>query len=264
MSTFQGLLHTHSTHSYDGKLSLPELKAFLLERDIFFACMSEHTDEMTAAGAAAFVTECRELSDDSFVFVPGFEVPYKDAHILQFGSTDFLGQFADATMLRTWSNEAALTILAHPVRNKFALDVVMEEVIDGVEIWNQQYDGKLVPRTRAANLLRQLRVAQPSLIATGGVDFHRSEHFGAPITTMELDTLSEVSILAALTSSQFSFGTEALLIDPDADWNPSIKEHLLSSISVGVISAGKQVNKILFSLGFSLPKSWKEKIRKVF
>ena len=264
MNTYCGVMHMHSTHSYDGKLSLSELKALLLEHGYSFACMSEHTDEMTAKGAEAFVAECRALSDDTFVFVPGFEVPYKDAHILQYGSTDFLGQFADRDRLLAWSAEAPLTILAHPVRNQFVLDSAMEEAIDGVEIWNQQYDGKLVPRTRAANLLRDLRTADQNLIATGGVDFHRREHLGPPQTVMELSELSDSAILEALGSNRFSFGAEALLIDPDAEWQPTVQEHLASVLSVAVITNGKRVNRWLAHLGISLPRRLKERVRKVF
>ena len=78
----KGILHCHSTYSYDAKLSLPELKKLLQKKGLSFACMTEHTDELTKERAVAFVEECRSLSDGSFIFIPGFEVPYKHAHIL--------------------------------------------------------------------------------------------------------------------------------------------------------------------------------------
>ena len=252
----------HSTHSYDGKLSLRELKDFLLERDISFACMSEHTDEMTADGAEAFVAECRALSDESFVFVPGFEVPYRRAHILQYGSEVFRGQFADEEMLQQWSAEASLTVLAHPIRNRFVVDPTMEELIEGVEIWNQQYDGKQVPRTRAATLLRELRSANPTLLAAGGIDFHRSEHFGAPWVELELESLSEAAVLSKLGAGEYVFGTDTLQIEGRGDWQPRLGEHAVSVASIAIINWGKFVNKVLFSLGLSLPTTWKQWIRR--
>ena len=263
MSTHRGILHIHSTHSYDGKLSLPELKAFLQERDITFACMSEHTDEMTATGAAAFVAECRALSDESFVFVPGFEVPYRRAHILQFGSTNFLAQTADEACLTAWSKEAPFTVLAHPIRNNFVVDQTMAACLDGVEIWNQQYEGKQLPRTRSATLLRSLRKTNSKLLATGGIDFHRPEHFGSPVTEIEMDTLSETNILQALTAGRYAFGTDTLQIEATGDWRPTLLERLQSTLSISVIDLGKFVNKLLFSLGLSLPKSLKQKVRRL-
>lgn len=259
---YRGILHAHSTYSYDGKLSLAELKSLLQAEGVQFACMSEHTDELSAEAAAAFVAECRALSDERFIFVPGFEVPYQKAHILQFGCTTFFGQTADGALLKAWSAAAALTVLAHPVRNDFLLDEVMSEAVDGIEIWNQQYEGKHVPRMASVQLLRNLRSSQPALYATGGVDFHRPEHFGTPLTTMELATLSEPAICEALSQGRFSFGSPTLTIAATEQWQPNFSTQLQSMAAVGVIGSGKFVNKVLANLGVSLPTSWRQRIRK--
>lgn len=258
---YQGIIHAHSTYSYDGQLSLEDLKYFLIERGISFACMSEHTDEMDLPASQEFVAECRRLSDDSFVFVPGFEVPYKDAHILMLGCEMFVSSFADAHELRAWSFNCSLTLLAHPVRNKFRVDGDLLSVLDGVEIWNQQYEGKRVPRTESVSLLASLRQDKPGLLATGGIDFHREEHFGAPQTTMELEALTEENIIAALKAGEYTFGHDTLTIDAKESWTPALGQRLSSRSSIVVINGGKFVNKTLASLGLSLPKSLKRLIR---
>lgn len=253
----------HSTHSYDGKVPLRELKEQLKTAGVSFACMSEHTDELTPETAAAFVAECRELSDESFVFVPGFEVPYRDAHILMLGCTSFVSQIADASQLRAWRAAAALAILAHPVRNRFLLDEVMREVIDGVEVWNQQYDGKRVLRPRAWKLLRVLRKERAGLIATGGLDLHRPEHLTYPRVTLRVAKLSEAAILDALKNGAFEFGTATCRVPAKGEWVGAGKLglHIKSAVSIAVIGLGKTINGALAKTGLSLPRGLRRAIR---
>jgi predicted metal-dependent phosphoesterase TrpH len=259
----KGAIHVHSTYSYDGKESLRALRDFLLEKGVTFCCVTEHADQMTIEQAQLFVQECKALSGSQFVFIPGFEVPYKKAHILLIGTEVFLAQKADAEILKTWSSKSVLTILAHPVRNSFKLDAVMEEVIDGVEIWNQQYEGKRVPRTRSASLLRKLQSRNSMLLAFGGLDFHRKEHFGSPLFTLEVERVSSDAILHALTDGKYVFGTEKIAVSSTGLWKGSggAWHILLSLISIFVIVAGKTVNALLALLGVSLPKGLKRAIR---
>lgn len=258
---YRGLLHAHSTHSYDGKLSLTELKAEAMARGLSFICMTEHTDQMTPEGARAFVAECRSLSDQSFVFVPGFEVPYGYAHVLHFGATDFQTKGAEnAAELTAWRRVTPLVVLAHPVRNAFVVDEPLRATIDGVEVWNQQYDGKAVPRTRSVALLEALRQEKP-LLATGGVDIHRREHFGSPVTSIELPALSEVGILSALKRGQFSYGHEGYRVYATTTLRMSGWNRTVSFGSCAVIALGKLVNRTLARFGLRLPKTMTRAIR---
>jgi len=256
----------HSTYSYDGKLSLIELKNFLVRQGISFCCMTEHTDEMTFDAAHAFVTECKKLSDGSFVFIPGFEVPYKDAHILHIGAEEFVCQFADAEQLSAWRKVAPLVVLAHPVRNKFTLDSAMESTIDGVEVWNQQYEGKFAPRVRSLKLLKKLRRKTGCLFATGGLDLHREEHFGAPLTTIEIDSLSQQNILRALTDGAYTFGNDSYSLSSEGSLQKGgvFSVHYKSAFSILIITLGKFVNKTLANLGLSLPPGVRQTIRTRF
>lgn len=264
---YQGVVHMHSTYSYDGKLTLPELKTALIKEGLSFACMSEHADEMTPESAAVFVEECRALSDDSFVFVPGFEVPYKDPkvyHVLMIGTTEFVGAFArDAQSLRDWASRATLVFLPHPVRNRFIYDDTLREIADGVEIWNQQYDGKRVPRTRAHKLLKDLRKERPELLATGGLDLHRAEHLTYPRYEMELSKLSEDAILDALKVGKYAFGNRACTVSGTGEWGDAgkLSARFASTLSTTIILASKKTNKVLAALGLSFPKSLKRAIR---
>jgi predicted metal-dependent phosphoesterase TrpH len=259
--TYRGILHAHSTHSYDGKLSLSELKAVLKTQGVAFACMTEHTDQMTPEGARLYVEECRALSDETFVFVPGFEVPYGKAHVLHIGAEDFVCQEATTKVeLAAWRQVAPLVVLAHPVRNAFVVDGALLSVLDGIEIWNQQYEGKGAPRTKSVALLNALRRQKP-LLATGGIDLHRVEHLGSPYITLEIDTLSEREIVSALSAGQCSFGSARHNIKATEVWQPSLVTQLESYVSCAVISVGKAVNRTLAARGIRLPKGLVRSIR---
>lgn len=259
----KGIIHCHSTYSYDGKESLVNLKQFLIERGIRFCALTEHTDFLTKESAAEMVLEAKALSDENFVFIPGFEVPYKDAHILMIGSEEFLGQKSDRELLKEWSKKSRLTVLAHPVRNKFEVDEVMLEAIQGIEVWNQQYEGKIVPRPKSLKLLQALKYKKLELLATGGTDFHRQEHFGAPIYELEVDRLTAEEILSKLTTGKYKFGNDEVMISSEGLLLNKISNLAFkSTLSVFVINSGKFTNKVLAVFGLKFPKALKQLVRR--
>ncbi len=261
----KGITHVHSTYSYDAKMSLRELRDFFVTRGIRFACMTEHTDELTPERAGAFVKECEALSDDLFRFIPGFEVPYKRAHVLMIGSREFFGTYAATSDdLLPWARSSKFVVLAHPVRNGFVVDDALLSYIDGLEIWNQQYEGKRVPRVRSLKLFETLRKKKQTLIATGGVDLHRSEHFGAPIITLDVESLTEDCVIEKLKTGAFTISSDhALVYGSLPDVHEIIQKYRIQShVSVIVIVFGKLVNKVLASIGLSLPKRMKQLVRR--
>lgn len=261
----KGILHCHSTHSYDAKLSLPELKALLQQNGVRVACMTEHTDELTKDRAQAFIQECEKLSDDTFMFIPGFEVPYKRTHILLVGMREFFGSYApELSALKLWTRKASFVVLAHPVRNAFMVEDGLLEQIDALEVWNQQYDGKRVPRTRSLRLLEKLRIKKETLLATGGVDFHRKEHFGAPIVTLSVDTFTESAIIEKLKMGAYVISSpHATFFGTLPNISEIIQKHWFDSrISVSIVFVGKWVNRTLRMFGISFPKSFKQLVRK--
>ncbi len=261
----KAILHTHSTYSYDAKLSLPELKSLLQQNGVSVACMTEHTDELTKERARIFVEECERLSDDTFMFIPGFEIPYRRTHILLVGMREFFGSYApELPALHLSTRKASFVVLAHPVRNAFSVEDGLLEQIDALEVWNQQYDGKRVPRTRSLRLLEKLRAKKPTLLATGGVDFHRKEHFGAPIVTLSVDTFTESAITQKLKTGAYVISSEhARFFGTLPNIHETIKKHWFDSrISVSIVFVGKWVNRTLRMFGISLPKSLKQLVRK--
>jgi hypothetical protein len=266
-----GILHAHSTYSYDGKLTLSELRALCIEKGIQFVCMTEHTDELDAARAEAFVRECDALSDDRFRFVPGFEVPYhiegtnEHAHVLMIRCRGFYGIYARTfSELAPWIEASSYVVLAHPVRNHFKLDPNLAKSIHALEVWNQQYEGKRVPRTRSLTLLGELRKENSHLHALGGVDFHRKEHFGTPQLVLDVTVLTEEAIIGALKAGEYKvLGHNVIFYATETNLDSLKQKHRFeSTLSVAIIVLGKWVNKMLAKVGVKLPKALKQLIRK--
>lgn len=260
-----GIIHCHSTYSYDAKMSLRELRELFVQNGIQFVCMTEHADELTKERAAAFVGECESLSDATFRFIPGFEVPYRRAHILMIGMRDFFGSYApDLDALRVWTRHVPFVVLAHPVRNRFVVEDGLLDQIDALEVWNQQYEGKRVPRVRSLKLYDRLKRKKETLVAIGGIDFHRKEHFSAPLVHLDVESLDEETIIEKLKVGAFTVTSDrALMYGSLPNARELIAKHRFEShLSVTIIVLGKLVNKVLATFGLKLPKSLKERIRK--
>lgn len=256
---YTGYLHVHSTYSYDGSVPLSEIVALLHAAGHSFVCMSEHTDTLTTETAAAFVAACREHTTADFVVVPGFEVPYGRAHLLALGATTLpstsIGTDAE---LDAWRRAAPLFLLAHPVRNHFVVPSELAALLDGVEVWNQQYDGKLRPRTKS---VRSASVLALGTLRTGGLDFHRGEHVGAPVVTLDVSQLTEAAVIGALKNGSGTFGSTAVTLPLRGSWQPTLGDRFLSSVSVRIIWLGKFVNRTLKRLGLRLPRFLRVAIR---
>lgn len=66
--------------------------------------MTEHTDTLTPELAEDFVRECDRLCDETFRFVPGFEVPFEGAHVLMVGARTCVSQYASTIeTLQKWT-----------------------------------------------------------------------------------------------------------------------------------------------------------------
>lgn len=257
-------LHLHSTYSYDAKLSLSELKQVLLARGVTCALMTEHTDEMTEEKAKAYIAECAELSDDSFLFIPGFEISYSSTHILAPGCTTFLSQHATRDELIAWRTHAPLMVLAHPHRNGYRTDMIPDGILDGIEIWNAQYDGKVVPRNGARRMYARLARTTRNLGAFCGWDFHRASHAGGPVIALDVPERTHEAVIAALCARTFTLRSSVVevradgaLMSGDPRW-----VYVMSAGYVAFIRVGKVVNRVLAALGLKLPQGLVAQVRK--
>ena len=205
-----------------------------------------------------------DLSDEKITLIPGFEVPYKDAHILMIGVDHFVKNGPNtANELLLWKKHAQLAIWAHPHKNKYLLYDAIKAVIDGIEVWNSQYDGKLAPRMKVLSSLLGLRERGQKSIAFAGLDFHRKEHAGGPSIIVECPN-NQHDILETIKKGDFVLKNKQVTIRS----NGTILKGILplmkfqSAYRILVISFFKKVSKITASLRIPIPQKLRHNIRK--
>lgn len=254
---YEGVSHVHSSYSYDGKNTLKELRGAFLARGIRFALMSEHTDGLESGAARRFIQECRSLSDGEFVFVPGFEAPYLGTHVLAYGVSEYIEGPSDEC-LRKWKAQGALLVVAHPHRNGYKTDRFLQENLDGVEIWNSQYDGIYAPRSGARGLFKRLTAMSSSISAWGGIDLHRLTHINGPRLALDAETLSESGVLARLRGRNFQIKRGSVLLDADGKVSSGRFLGFLGIVMPAVVGCLRSASSLLAKIGIrSFPlKSW--------
>src|ERR671918_2188878 len=89
----RGMLHVHSTFSYDGHHSLEEIVQYARERNIRFLAMSEHSDGLDQPTFDRYVQECARQTTSDCLVIPGVEFSCEgDLHILGFGLRRLTGE----------------------------------------------------------------------------------------------------------------------------------------------------------------------------
>jgi hypothetical protein len=224
---YSGIMHVHSTYSYDGEVSLAELRALCERVGIQFVCLTEHVEGLSEERKQAFIHECHERSDVAFLFIPGFEVPFSEAHILKLGGD--------------------ISVVAHPHRSGF----VVPTLCTSVEIWNSQYDGKRFPRWTAVRWFQKIKKTHPDLYALAGVDLHRPSHLRGPRLVLDVDVLDEESILHAIREGRYQLVSDACVVDSQGHVvRPQRIRALLGSIiDVSVIWGARIASSVAKRLG---------------
>lgn len=259
----KGVSHLHTNYSYDGKLSIQDLKDFLLKNDIDFALISEHSDYIVPHQAKKFIEDCHNLSDEKITLIPGFEVPYKDAHILMIGVDRFFKNGPNREdELKVWKQHSQIAILAHPHRNKYLMHDAIKEVIDGIEIWNSQYDGILAPRMKALNILTNLVKKGENIFGYAGLDFHREEHIGGPVIVIE-SLNNQKDIVETLKSGKFAIKTTNTTISSNGEITKGLPAllHIKSKLSIVTIAVSKKISAFASIIHLPIPQKLRSAIR---
>lgn len=262
--TLKGISHLHTKYSHDGTLSIRKFKDYLLENDIEFALITEHSDFIEAHDAEKFIKDCHNLSDGKITLIPGFEVPYRDAHILMIGVDHFVktGSCEKEDLIK-WKKHAEFAVWAHPHKNKYLLYDAIKAVIDSVEVWNSQYDGKKAPRLKVLNSLQGLRARGHNTLAFCGLNFHSTEHISGP-TIMVESVNRQTDILSQIKKGEFVLKSERITIASDGRIIKGIVPlmKIQSVYSISLIAGLEKVSAIVHNLRIPTPKSLRDKIRK--
>jgi len=194
----RGVIHARARHSGNGFLSLAELKKSLFAHGLSFCCVTEESVAMTHETAAAFVDECHQLSDQAFVFIPGFEVPYDDVSLLLIGTSVFMNQTVDELVLRAWREVTPLIFLGRGTAVTEATLNPLLTLIDGVEVWNRSLDSGGSPHFKTLKMFSSLRKIKPELRAVAGLGLYEFGGHTQPEIELTVDAPDTAQIIRQL------------------------------------------------------------------
>ena len=204
MMRLRGLVHVHSRLSYDGCHSVPELVALARLRGYRFLAMAEHSDTLDAGTVARYAAECRRLSSEACVVVPGIEFACLGGlHLLGIGVDEYCDAVDPVEVAAHVRARGGAAIVAHPRRYRFRLPEGLLRRVHGVELWNAGYDGRFVPDGRCVALLREMRARGIALLAYGGQDLHRITWHRHVRVELEVAEASERAVVGALRGGRF-------------------------------------------------------------
>jgi len=203
-SVIQGTFHFHSTYSHDGKNTLSETVSSLNALGFSFCVMTEHFEDFDAPKLERYVREAHELTDRTgFLVIPGVEVDLSGLHTIVFPVTEYaeIARFAQGQD----TDFPLFKILAHP--SKYSFEKVARHVekyhINGVELWNQQADGRYTPPLAFLALLK----GQPWRNRCRyffGCDLHNSRFAPSNVISIQAGIpLASEAVVSALTEGNF-------------------------------------------------------------
>src|SRR5216684_2426706 len=142
-----GTFHFHSTYSHDGKNTLSEIASALSGSGFSFCVMTEHFEDFDVVKFDRYVREAKEVTESSgFLLIPGIEVDLSGLHTIVFPVTEYaeIARFGSGGQN---SERPIFKVLAHP--SKYSFEKVARHIekykINGIELWNQQADGRHMP-----------------------------------------------------------------------------------------------------------------------
>ena len=212
MEEITGVLHVHSTYSFDGKISLEELVEMCRKRGHRFAVLTEHAEGMTHRDMRKLVLECAERSENGFVLIPGLEVICDgNLHILALGVEEYLYNTEPESLIDEVHELGGLAVLAHP-SGRTPITRVAELELDALEIWNARHDGRLAPRMSSIKLIRI--IGDCRLPGCCGLDLHEKEKFINLHIKMRVNDINANNILDNIKFGRFKISNGIISVDP--------------------------------------------------
>lgn len=218
MRIIKGAIHIHSLYSYDGEKSLNEIERIFRDRGVNFIFCTEHAETLEDPELASFLLECKSLSKDDFIIIPGLEFQCEDVEILGLNITRKLHFAGLEDLSEQIQANGGLAILAHPYKYNFKLSRASLEKLNGIEVWNCRYEGGSAPRISNINLLRTLN--KEHIFAYAGLDFHNDQQNVKLYHYLAVEKLDLGEIVKTLKAGGFYIKSKRLKLDARANTSP--------------------------------------------
>lgn len=262
----KGVIHLHSTYS-DGERTLKELRQQFSRAGCSFACITDHAEAFDADSLRCYIAECREYSDEKFLFIPGLEYECeRRMHILGLGMLALLRTRDPVNVIQEIEKRHCVSVIAHPSDALFDWIESLEVLPRGIEVWNTKYDGQYAPRPGTFNLLARLQERQPKLLAFYGQDLHWKRQYSKMFSWVWTDTLDRTAILQSLLSAQYHAASDRYQLPSDGalDQSQLAQFEVLQERSRWVRKCVETANKVVRRTGVKVPQSIKARVRGIF
>jgi len=262
----RGALHVHSTYS-DGEFTLAELRDELSAAGCRFACITDHSDWFDAPKLEGYVDECRRLSDDDFLFIPGLEYSCANRmHILGYGVSAPIESDHPETVIAEIRRLGGLAVVAHPKNDAFEAIEQFDPLPDGLEVWNTKYDGQYAPRPGTFALLARLQARKGDLRAFYGLDLHWRKQNRRLFVDVIGETLDADAVLSALGRGDYEATKDGLRFPstgrlPAAALARFERVHARSRRMRGAIGT---IKSLVDRTGLGVPDLVKAQLRRIF
>jgi len=202
---FRGLIHIHTTFSYDGTFSLPDLVNLVKNKGYDFILLSEHAEDFDVKKMQNFVDECTKYTNQDFLIIPGLEFNIKDEiHILGIGIEKFIQERDPEILIQKIHENDGLAILAHTADYKKRIPYTQLKDVDFIEIWNPRYGESIAPSIKSINILNEFRKIKKTYCASGGLDLHKPRDLVPLHQIVFSERLTQKDILASLKRGEFT------------------------------------------------------------
>lgn len=218
MKQIKGAIHIHSLYSYDGEKSIEGIKSIFRDKGVDFIIFTEHAETLGDSEITSFVSECKSVSEENFIIIPGLEFLCENVEILGLGISKRLKFSGLNELIEEIQKNDGLAILPHPYKYKFSLDSASLKQLDGVEVWNYKYDGN-APRIGNINLLK--RLDNGSIFAYAGLDFHNDMQNIELYHYLTVEKLNSKEVIKALKAGRFYIKNKMIKLNS----KPNIKFH---------------------------------------
>jgi predicted metal-dependent phosphoesterase TrpH len=200
---FRGIIHIHTTCSYDGTCSIPDFADLAKKKHYNFIALTEHAEDFNDKKMHTLVHECKRASCEDFLVLPGLEFNCNGMHILGIGIEKYINSINPDELIQKIHENNGLAILAHTAYYK---DIPYEKLktLDIIEIWNPRYGETLSPSIKSIKIFRKFRTMKKSYGAAGGLDFHKTQDFVSLYLVVSSDRLTQKNILESLKRGDFS------------------------------------------------------------
>jgi predicted ATP-grasp superfamily ATP-dependent carboligase len=177
--TIKGIVHCHTTLSYDGEVELNDLCKLLRRQGFGFVALTEHQRGVSAGDYQQFVRKCREASDGNLVVIPGMEFRCDDrVEIAGMGVSQLLDGGTPSEIVARIRESGGFAVWVHPLRSRTWNGPLLD--CDAVEVLNLKLDGTLAPNLALLRRTVKERKSGRRFHVIFGVDFHNpSQPFSA-------------------------------------------------------------------------------------